>query len=164
MEDQNDTKRSIQTAHVERAEIKKTTDAVKDSAKEIKRSAGKIEGSADRSTQLAADRTVLAAERTYAAWVRTALAALASGIGAKALLAKILPDLMVQFTCTVLILFSTFCFCAAIWRELVPRDQNPISEVRRIPSGILFAINGSLAVVSLSTLVSIWITWLYQAR
>src|SRR5262249_61901303 len=40
-------------------------------------------------TELAADRTVFAAERTYAAWVRTGLMALASGIGAKALLSEV---------------------------------------------------------------------------
>jgi putative membrane protein len=151
---------STQSAHIERAEIKKTTEAVEDSAQEIVRSAGKIEGSADRSTQLAADRTVLAAERTYAAWVRTGLGALASGIGAEALLAKILPDLMVQFTCSVLIVFSAFCFCAAIWREIVPSNVDPVSDVRRIPAPILYFINGSLTVVAIFALVSIWVTWL----
>jgi putative membrane protein len=47
--------------------------------------------SLDRNTQLAVDRTILAAERAYAAWVRTGLAALASGVGARALLAGTLP-------------------------------------------------------------------------
>lgn len=45
----------------------------------------------DRRTVLAADRTVYAAERTYAAWMRTGLTALASGVGAKALLADVVP-------------------------------------------------------------------------
>lgn len=148
---------SAKTAHIERAEIKKTTEAVKDSAKEIKRSAGKIEGSADRSTQLAADRTVLAAERTYAAWIRTGLAALASGVGARAVLANLLPDVMVQFTATILILFSAFCFCAAVWRELVPRVENPVSAIPRIPRAVLLGVNGSLAVVALCAIVAIWV-------
>ncbi len=47
----------------------------------MERSTARVEDSADR-------RTVLAAELTYAAWVRTGLAAMASGIGAKALRAS----------------------------------------------------------------------------
>jgi len=39
----------------------------------------------------AADRTMLEAERTEAAWVRYGLAAPASGIGARALLDKLVP-------------------------------------------------------------------------
>jgi len=60
---------------------------------------------------------VFAAERTYAAWVRTALAALASGVGARALLEDVLPLWLAQITGTVLILFAAFCLCAAVWRE-----------------------------------------------
>jgi putative membrane protein len=155
---------SSQSAHSERVEIKKTTEAVKDSAREIRRSAGKIEGSADRSTQLAADRTVLAAERTYAAWIRTGLTALASGVGASALLKNILPDLMIQFTSTILILFSAFCFCAAVWRELVPKVQNPASEIPRIPRAVLFVVNGSLTIVALCAIISIWATRFFPFR
>jgi hypothetical protein len=61
-----------------------------ESAEKIKDSTYRVEDSAERTTQLAADRTVFAAERTYAAWVRTGLLALASGIGAKALLEELL--------------------------------------------------------------------------
>ncbi len=49
------------------------------------------------------ERTVHAAERTCAAWVRTGLAALASDIGAIG---------------NVLIVFGTFWFLAAVWREM----------------------------------------------
>lgn len=56
----------VQTARIERAEIRETT--------------GKLSDSADRRTELAADRTQHAAERTYAAWVRTGLAALAGSV------------------------------------------------------------------------------------
>ncbi len=162
MPDSNKNQESSGSAHLERAEIKKTTEAVEDSARDIERSASKIEVTSDRSTQLAADRTVFAAERTYAAWVRTGLASLASGIGAKAVLAKALPDVMVQFASTILIIFSAFCFCAAVWRELVPSMRDPISEVRRIPRPILFFINGSLVMIALFALVSIWVSWLEQ--
>ncbi|WP_112543229.1 DUF202 domain-containing protein [Rhizobium sp. BK379] len=54
----------------------------------------------DRRTVLAADRTVYAAERTYAAWMRTGLTALASGIGAKALLAEVVPEFLIVTTGT----------------------------------------------------------------
>lgn len=155
-------------ASLERAEIRKTTENVHSSAKDVKASALNIESSAanieetsDRSTQLAADRTVFAAERTYAAWVRTGLAALASGVGAGALLTHVVPDWMVMFASTILALFSTFCFCAAVWRELVPKLMKPIPSAQRIPRAILFGINGSLTLVALTALAGIWISRLH---
>ena len=63
---------------------------------------------ADRRTELAADRTVLAAERTYAAWMRTGFAALASGVGARTLLASVMGHWLVMGVGTVLIVFSGF--------------------------------------------------------
>ena len=60
----------------------------------------------DLRTIWAADRTVLAAERTYAAWVRTALAALVSGIGARAVLADYVPLWMARLTGSVLVMFA----------------------------------------------------------
>lgn len=142
----------------DRTAIQRTAKTVKESAKNIEESASSIEGTSDRSTLLAADRTVFAAERTYAAWVRTGLASLASGIGAKALLGKIVADPIVMFASSILVLFSAFCFCAAVWRELVPRLHDPIPNAKRIPRFLLFAINGSLALVSLASLVGIWIS------
>src|SRR5262249_5279874 len=62
-------------------------------------------------------RTVFAAERTYAAWVRTGLLAMASGIGAKALLSGVVPEWLIVATGSVLVLFSAFCFGAAVWRH-----------------------------------------------
>jgi putative membrane protein len=150
--------KSEPNAHQERAEIRKTTKKVRESAKSIKDSAQSIEDTSDRSTQLAADRTVFAAERTYAGWVRTGLGALASGIGARALLSKVIPDSMVMFASTVLVVFSTFCFSAAVWRELVPKLNDPVPSARRIPRTILFLINGSLALVSMTALIGIWIS------
>ena len=143
--------------------VRASADSVKDSAKQVRDSAINIEDSAasiedttDRSTQLAADRTLLAAERTYAAWVRTGLAALASGVGASALLSRVILDPLVMFTSTMLVLFSAFCFCAAVWRELVPRWNDPVPRVSRIPRPLLFFINGSLALVALAALAGIW--------
>src|SRR5260221_8142630 len=131
---------------------------IADSAKEIKHSSYAIEDSADRTTRLAADRTVLAAERTYAAWVRTGLFALASGIGAHALLKGLLPKWLVLADASMLIAFSVFCFGAAIWRHLNPGPPPPMSDVKRIPHYVLITMNGFLALVSLAALIAIWFT------
>lgn len=112
---------------------------------------------ADRRTELAADRTVLAAERTYAAWMRTGFAALASGVGARTLLSGVLGHWLVMGVGTVLILFSGFCFGAAVWRELFAGAPPPRPDVRHIPPGVLYAISGFLALVSLAALAGIWI-------
>jgi len=137
------------TAALERKEIKKTAGAIKESAVELV-------DSADRTTQLAADRTILAAERTYAAWVRTGLAALASGVGAKALLTGVIAEWMVIGAGTVLTLFSAFCFLAGVWRNLFS-VRPPKPDIQRLPTWLLLIINGSLALVALAALASIWL-------
>ena len=137
------------TAHIERTEIKQAS-------RHIQAASGQIAESVDRSTQLAADRTLYAAERTYAAWVRTGLAALASGVGAKALLQGLLPNLGIRLAGSVLILFSAFCFFAAIWREMFPVVPPPRLDARRIPGNFLYLVNGVLAAVALMALASIW--------
>jgi putative membrane protein len=110
----------------------------------------------DRRTELAADRTIFAAERTYAAWVRTGLASLASGIGAKTLLEGVVPGWTIWSAGTVLILFSAFCFCAAVWRQFAPGPPPPRPDARRIPPWLLLAVNGFLAVVALMALWGVW--------
>ena len=124
------------------------------SADKLEQSAAEQTDSADRRTELAADRTVLAAERTYAAWVRTGLAALASGVGARALLDKVVPDWLIGATGSLLVLFSAFCWGAAVWRQMTqvaPRPDTP-----RLPPWLLIAVNAFLALVSLAALVGIW--------
>ena len=125
------------------------------SAHRLEDSADVQADSADRRTQLAADRTILAAERTYAAWVRTGLAALASGIGARALLKTLVPDWLGLATASLLVLFAAFCFVAAVWREMM--QVTPAGpEIRRLPSGLLMAVNGFLLLVCLAALVGVW--------
>src|ERR1041385_2691560 len=127
------------------------------SAAETKQAAAAIESSADLNTRLAADRNILAAERTYAAWVRTGLFALASGIGARALLAGVVPGWLVMADASMLIAFSTFCFGAAIWRHLNPGPPPPVPDVARIPHGVLITLNAFLGLVSLAALIGIWV-------
>jgi putative membrane protein len=128
-----------------------------ESAGKLSESAEQQTDSAGRRTELAADRTVLAAERTYAAWVRTGLAALASGIGARALLEKLVPGWLVGATGSVLILFSAFCFAAAVWREL-GQIAPPKPDTRKLPAWLLTSINGFLMLVSFAALVGIWVS------
>ena len=126
------------------------------SAEKLETSSERIEDSADRRTELAADRTILAAERTYAAWVRTGLLALASGIGAKKLLEGVVPDWLISANGTLLILFSAFCFVAAVWRNLNPGPPPPKPSVPQMKPWLLIAVNGFLALVSLAALVGVW--------
>jgi len=126
------------------------------SAGRLEQSAAQQTDSADRRTELAADRTVLAAERTYAAWVRTGLAAMAAGIGARAVLGTLVPDWLIIATGSVLILFSGFCFVAAVWRQMA-RFTPPQPDTPRIPSWLLIALNGFLILVSVAALIGIWI-------
>lgn len=137
-------------------ELQSEAKDIKRSARAVERSTGELTDSADRRTVLASDRTLLAAERTYAAWVRTALAALAGGIGARALVKDILPLWVGKVTGTVLILFAGFCLVAAVWRELrgVPAAADP--DIRPIPRALLVPMNFFLLLVALAALVGIW--------
>ena len=127
------------------------------SAQQLEQSAEVQTDSADRRTELAADRTILAAERTYAAWVRTGLAALASGVGARALLDTVVPDWLVGLAGSTLILFSAFCYVAAVWRQMTA-IATPHPDTRQLPPALLIAVNGVLVVVSLAALVGIWLS------
>jgi putative membrane protein len=137
--------------------IARQAQKVSESAAHLEDSASAITQSADRTTILAANRTILAAERTYAAWVRTGLAALASGVGARTLLANVLADWFVSLTSSVLILFSAFCFMAAVWRELRPGASPPEPDLRRLPTWLLLSVNGFLVLVAIAALVSVWL-------
>jgi putative membrane protein len=145
------------------AAVKETAKAVEqhsrkiaDTATDLKHSSHRIEDSADLTTRLAADRNILAAERTYAAWIRTGLFALASGVGARALLTGVLPEWLILADASLLIVFSMFCFGAAVWRHLNPGPPPPRPDVQRIPHALLISVNGFLALVSLAALLGIW--------
>jgi putative membrane protein len=120
------------------------------------RDTARMEFSADRRTELAADRTIFAAERTYAAWVRTGLVAMASGVGAKPALSGLLPNWLIGLTGTVLVLFSVFCFMAAVWRQLYPGPPPPVPDAKRLHPAWLVLLNAFLALVSIACLIGIW--------
>jgi putative membrane protein len=109
----------------------------------------------DYRNALAADRTVYSAERTYAAWVRTGLAAMASGVGAKKILEGVIPEWAILATGSVLVLFASFSFGVAIWREVFPGPPPPRGFVRRIHPALVVFFNVCLFAVSLAALASI---------
>ena len=139
-----------------KAELKQQTADIKRSAKAVEQSAGELTDSADRRTLLAGDRTTLSVERTYAAWVRTALAALASGVGARALLKDILPAWVGKATGSVLIIFAGFCLIAAVWREIQGEVPQRTEDIRPLPHVLLVPMNGFLLLVAVAALVGIW--------
>ncbi len=129
---------------------------VADSAKKLKESSVRIEDSADRRTELASNRTALAAERTYSAWIRTGLFSLASGAGAKSVLTGLMPAWIVLADSAALIVFSIFCFCAAVWRMKNSGASRPDPDVPRIDPRILTAMSAFLSMVSLAALWGIF--------
>ena len=137
-------------------ELKRDSSQMKRSARAVERSAVELTDSADRRTVLSGDRTLLAAERTYAAWVRTALAALAAGIGARALVKDILPEWVGKVTGTVLVVFAGFCLVAAVWREIRGTPRPPEPDIRTVPKALLVPMNGLLLLVAIAALIGIW--------
>ena len=146
------TPRTVETSE----KLKASAVHIKDSAAHMERSTARVEDSADRRTELAADRTIFAAERTYAAWVRTGLVAMASGIGAKALMAGVLPGWLIVVTASALMLFSVFCFGAAVWRHLYPGPPPPVPDAARINPALLILTNAFLSIVSIAALIGMW--------
>jgi putative membrane protein len=136
--------------------LKNTAVKMERGTERMARDTARMESSADRRTELAADRTMFAAERTYAAWVRTGLVAMASGVGAKPALSGLLPNWLIGLTGTVLVLFSVFCFAAAVWRHLYPGPPPPVPDAKRLHPAWLVLLNGFLALVSVACLIGIW--------
>ena len=86
--------------------------------------------------------------------MRTGLGAMASGIGAKALLEGHIANWVVTATTIVLMVFAVFCFVAGVWRQIDPRAPSPRADVRRIPAWLLVLFNGFLAIVALAVLAT----------
>ncbi|MBV9249740.1 MAG: hypothetical protein JO227_10915 [Acetobacteraceae bacterium] len=67
-----------------------------------------------------------------------------------------IPNWSILLVASVLVMFSAFSFGAGVWRELWPGAPPPKPDTRRIPPVVLLVVNGCLALISLSALVSIW--------
>ena len=137
-------------------ELKRQTAEIKRSAQAVEHSDDELTDSADRRTILAGDRTLLAAERTYAAWIRTALAAMASGVGARALMHDVLPEWVGKISGSVLVIFAGFCLVAAVWRELHGTPAPPRPDMERVPVGLLVPMTVLLLLVAIAAFVGIW--------
>ena len=72
------------------------------------------------------------------------------------MLDKLVPDWLIGATGSILILFSGFCFLAAVWREMSTSPAPPHPDAQRLPAWLLIAINGFLMMVALAALVGIW--------
>jgi putative membrane protein len=57
---------------------------------------------------------------------------------------------------SALILFSVFCYLAAVWRFSNSGAVRPTPDVPRIDARILIAMSGFLSVVSAVALLGIW--------
>jgi len=143
-------------AELHKDDLRKERTQLAKSARTVAKSTSELADNSDRRTILAGDRTLLAAERTYAAWVRTALAAIAAGIGARALVKDVLPGWVGKLTGTVLVIFAGFCLVAAVWREFRSTPSSPEPDIRTIPAALLVPMNLLLLLVAAAALVGIW--------
>lgn len=137
------------------AAVESQSAKVADSARHLEQSAVRVEDSADRRTELASNRTALAAERTYSAWIRTGLFSLASGAGAKGVLTGLMPAWIVIADSSALIVFSIFCYYAAVWRFRNSGAVRPNPDVPQIDARILVAMSAFLSAVSLAALIGV---------
>ena len=146
--------RTVKSVAKQAEAVKQSASAIEASAGAVEQSAQELTESADRRTILAADRTLLAAERTYAAWIRTGLVALASGIGARAVVEQHVPVWLAIFAGSVMIAFAVFCFAAAAWRQLqVVRHPSP--DAKPMPALILAVFSVLLGAVGLAALIAV---------
>jgi hypothetical protein len=52
-------------------------------------------------------------------------------------MSDILPEWLIITTASVLMLFSVFCFSAAVWRHLYPEPPPPVPDATRIHPALL---------------------------
>jgi hypothetical protein len=62
----------------------------------------------------------------------------------------VVPEWIITLAGTVLVLFSAFCFGAAVWREIDTAAGPPHSEIWRLPRLLLIVVNLRLGLVSIS--------------
>ena len=89
-------------------------------------------------------------------WARAGLGGLGGATGGRGRRTGLVPDWLILANGSVLVLFSMFCFGAAVWRQLNPGLPPPIPTSPRISPALLVTINGFLALVSLFALFGVW--------
>jgi putative membrane protein len=136
--------------------VEQSSKQVEKSTKAVERGTKEVVSDTNQQVLLAADRTLLATERTFAAWVRTGLSSLAAGVGARALLEKVIPLWLAKTTGSVLVVFAGFCFIAAVWRHLWRPVPPPGLDLRPIPRALLVPLSAFLLLVAIAALVGIW--------
>ena len=130
--------------------------AVEKSSKAVERGTKEVVQDTNQQLLLAADRTLLATERTFAAWVRTGLSSVAAGVGARALLEKVIPLWLAKTTGSVLVVFAGICFIAAVWRHVWRPVPPPGLDLKPIPRGLLVPLSAFLLLVAIAALIGIW--------
>jgi putative membrane protein len=73
--------------------------------------------------------------------MRTALAALASAVGARALMRDILPNWAGKLSGSTLVMFTMFCLLAAVWRQLQGVKPPPHPDIRPVLHTLLIPTN-----------------------
>jgi putative membrane protein len=121
-------------------------------------SASSITHSGKQKTRAAFSRKAQAQQSTYVAWILTGVAALATGVALDLMFANIGCSGYGVATSSVLILYSGFCYVAAVWRILEQRVSSPLRAFRLFPSTKLITISAALIVIDLAVLTACWVT------
>jgi hypothetical protein len=73
----------------------------------------------------------------------------------RAAMAGVLPGWLIIVTASALMLFSVFCFGAAVWRHLYPGPPPPVPDAARINPASLI-LTAFLSIVSIAALIGMW--------
>ncbi len=113
---------------------------------------------AESRTDWAEDRTSLANERTFAGWMRTGMAALAVGVGLKAVFGAFDPTWMAKSVATIFVATAVLIFVAAAaqsrktQKRINPHDAESQSHQR------MAVLAGLMSIGSICTGAILW--WL----
>jgi putative membrane protein len=120
--------------------------------------ASSITHSDKQKTRAAFSRKAQAEQSTYIAWILTGVAALATGVAIDLMFANIGCSGYGVVTGSVLILYSGFCYVAAVWRSIEQHAVSPLRAFRLLPGAKLITISAALIVIDLAVLTACWVT------
>lgn len=133
-------------------------------AQDTNENSGSDDQSADRSTQMAEDRTdwaedrtVMALERTFAGWMRTAFAAIAIGIGFRALFGEFEPPWLAKAIATLFIALAIVFAIGAERRacKAFNRLSSHAVDAPKLPNIQLIAY--SISAGALLLIIALWV-------